>query len=65
MLRADGDLVASRSDRFPVIPLLLVGDQSSLDENVAEEDIADVVVPGVDLSAHFLVTAHDVFGVER
>ena len=64
MLGSDGDLVAGRSDRLPVFPLLLVGDQSSLHQNVVEEDIHDNVVPGVDLSGDFPAAADDVLGIE-
>ena len=38
---------------------LLVGDQSSLFEDVVQEDIHDDVVAGVDLTAHSLAAAHN------
>ena len=43
---------------------MFMGDQSSLDEYVLEVDIHNVVVPGVDISAHFYTAAHDVFSIK-
>ena len=65
MLGPDGDLVVGRLYNFPIIPLLLVGDQSSLDEDVVEEDIDDIIVTGVDLSGNSLAATDDVLCVQR
>ena len=64
MLGPDGDLVSRRSHRLPLSPLLLVGNQSSLLEDVVEENVHDCVVSGVDLTAHLLAVADDLPGVE-
>ena len=48
VLGPDGDLVSRCHHRFPIFPLLLVGDQSSLDEDVVQEDVKDYVVQGDD-----------------
>ena len=61
MLRADGDFICWCLHRLPIFPLLLVGDQSSLDEDVVQEDLDDGVVAGADLPAHLLTAADDVF----
>ena len=65
MLRPDCDLVARRSHRLQVIPLLLVGDQSSLDEVVVEEDVDNDVVAGVDLPKYILTEADYMLWVQR
>ena len=44
MLSSDGDLVSCRPHRLPVFPLLLIGDKSSLDEDVVQENVHDDVV---------------------
>ena len=64
MLGPDGDLISGRPHHLPVFPLLLVGDQSSLDEDVVQEDVDDDVVPGVDFSRHFSAASDDVLRVE-
>ena len=64
MFGSDGDLVCSGARRLPFFPLLLVGDQSSLDEDVVQEDVDHNVVPGVDLSGDFLAATYDVLGIE-
>ena len=41
-----------------------MGDQSSLDEDVVEEDVHDNVVPGIDLRTYPLTAADDVLCIE-
>ena len=53
------------SYHLPVLPLLLVGDESSLDEDVVREDVHDGIIAGVDIGAHFLAAADDMVGSER
>ena len=60
MLGPDRDLVSGTPHHLPVFPPLLVGDQSSLFEDVVEEDVDDSVVPSVDFPAHFLAAAYNV-----
>ena len=64
MLGHNSDFVLRGSHGLSIIPLLLVGDQSSLDEDVVEEDVDDDVVAGVDLTTHPLAVADDVLGIE-
>ena len=52
MLGPDGDLVVGRPHHFPLFPLRFVGDKSSLDEGVVQDDIDDEVMPFVDLIGH-------------
>ena len=49
----DGDLISCCRHCLPVIPLLLVGNQPSLLEDVVEEDVDQDVVPCIDLSLTF------------
>ena len=42
-----------------------MGDQSSLDEDVVEEDVHHYVVPGTDLFRVFLAAANDELRVQR
>ena len=64
VLGSDGDLVVGGPHSFLIIPSLLVGDQSSLDEDVVEEDVHHDVVPRVDVAAH-LAAADDVLRIQR
>ena len=65
MFGSNGDLVSCRPHHLPIVPLLLVGDQPSLDEDVVEEDVDDIVVTGVDLSGNSLAATDDVLCVQR
>ena len=47
-----------------VFPLLLVGDQSSPNKDVVEEDVYDDVVAGVDLTTHPLAATDDVLCIQ-
>ena len=57
------DLITGRSGRLPVFPLLLVGDQPSLFEDVVQEVVHDDVVPGIDFNAHLPAPTYDVLRV--
>ena len=61
----DGDFVDGIPHHLPVLPPLLVGNQSSLNQNVVEDDFEDVVVSGVDLSTRLSPAADDAIGFER
>ena len=54
MFCSNGDLIIGRSRRFHVLPPLFVGGQSSLDEDVVQEDVDHDVVPSVDLTSRLL-----------
>ena len=60
----DGDLVASPSRRLSILPFLLVGDQTPLDEDVVQNDVHHDVMVGVDVTTRPLATAHDVLRVQ-
>ena len=64
VLGPDGDFILGCSHGLPLLPLLLVGDQSSLDEDVVEEDVHDDVVAGVDLSYRLLAAENTVLRVQ-
>ena len=64
MLHSDGDLIIGRLHNLPLIPLLLVGDELPLFDDIVQEDIDDYIVPGVDFGAYF-PAAYDVLGVQR
>ena len=61
----DCDLIRWCPHHLPVLPLLLTSDQSSLDEDVVQEDVDDDVMTGVDLTRDSFAAAYDVIGVER
>ena len=42
-----------------------MGYESSLDEDVVEQNVDDCVMAGVDFAAHFSAVAHDVLCIER
>ena len=63
VLGPDGDLVPGCSHCLHVFPLLFIGDESSPDEGVVQEDVQDIV-PGLDIWAHRLQVAYDMLGVE-
>ena len=65
MLSPDGDLVIHAPNHLAVRSLLLVGDQSSLFEDLVEEDVDNNIVPGVDLSRYLSAAAHDMSRIER
>ena len=64
MLGPDGDLVVGGPHCLPLIPLLLVGVQSSLDEDVLQEDVHDDVVACVYLTVHLPAATYDVFSIQ-
>ena len=57
VLSADSDFVPSTPHRLPILPLLLVGDQSSLDEDIIQEYVQDDVMASDDFAAHFPAAA--------
>ena len=65
MLGTDGDLVARGPYHLPVFPLLLAGDESSLDEDVVHEDVHHNVMTCIDHHRHFLATTDDVTHIEQ
>ena len=65
MFCSDCDLVCLRPDHLAVLPLLLTSDQSSLDEDIVQEDVDDDVMTGVDLTRDSFAAAYDMIGVER
>ena len=65
MLVPDSDIASRRSHRLPILPLLLVGDQSPLNEDVVQEDVHNDVVPCVDLSRNLPAATDDMLRVER
>ena len=64
MLRSDGDLVPGTLHHLPFFPPLFVGYETSLDENVVQEDIDDNIMPVVDLSRHFPAATYDMLRVQ-
>ena len=64
MLGPDGDLISRCYHRLPILQLLIVGYQPSLDKNAVQEDVDDDVVSGTNLSGNFLAAADDVLGIE-
>ena len=62
MFGSDRDLVVVRLDHLPIFPLLLVGDQSSLFEDVVQEDVHDVVA-GAYFSKNPLAAAYECFAL--
>ena len=64
MFRSDGYLVVWRSHHLPLVPALLVANKSSLNEDVVQENVHDIVMAGVDLAAHLPAAADDVFRVQ-
>ena len=64
MLGPNSDLIIGHPHHLSFVQPLLLGDQSSLDEGVAQEDVDDVVVAGVDLSTRLLAAAHYVLRVQ-
>ena len=65
MLCPDRDFVSGSPHHLPVLPLLLVSDQSSLDEDVVEEDVQNDVMPGDDFTTNISAVADDVLGIEH
>ena len=64
MFSPDGDLITGGPDHLPLFPLLLVGYQSSLGEDVVQEDVHHKVMAGVDLTTHLPTAASNMLGVE-
>ena len=64
MFGTDCDLVPGRSYHFSIFPFLFVGDQSSLDEDVVEQNVDHDVVSCVYPAAHFLAATDYVLSVE-
>ena len=64
MLGPDSDLVRSGAHHLPVFPTLFMGNQSSLDEYIVEEDVHDDVVASIDFS-NFSATTRNVLGNQR
>ena len=48
-----------------VLPLLLVGGQSSLDDDIDQEDIDNIVLSGTNVCRDFLAAAYEVFRIRR
>ena len=64
MFRSDGYLVVWRSHHLPLVPALLVANKSSLNEDVVQENVHDIVMAGVDLAAHLPAAAEEVLCIE-
>ena len=65
MFGANGDLVGFRPNHLPFFPLLFVGDESSLFEDVVEGDVDNDVVAGVDVADHLHTATGDVLRVQQ